>query len=149
MSYRKIGSRWNKMLPQAQQKSEQLVALAKNNGLNVMFYDGWRAPEETVKNIEAGTSKVDDAYSSLHTWGVAFDIVFIDPTTKGASWLTDNDPRWRKLAMLGESIGLKSGGLMWGWDYPHFQLRGYTAEKLKQQYGNNYNAFLTINGVRE
>lgn len=146
---RRSGDRWNKMLPEAQIKVDELIALAKKNGLDVMFYDGWRSPEDTLKNIEAGTSKVTDAYSSLHTWGVAFDIVFVDPVTGGSSWLTDNDKRWVKLARLGEALGLKSGGLMWGWDWPHFQLSGYSGVAFKQRYGTNYEAFLAKNtGVK-
>jgi len=149
MSIRRSGPRWNKMLPQTQQKADALVLLAKANGLDVMFYDGWRSPEDVMENLKAGTSKITDPYGSLHTWGVAFDIVFVDPTTGGPSWLTDNDPRWIKLAKLGESIGLKSGGLMWGWDYPHFQMPGYSSNNFKRQYGNNYDMFLAQNGVKD
>jgi len=146
MTIRQSGDRWNKMLPEARAKALALVQLATENGLPVMFWEGWRSPDATLKNIAAGTSKVADAFSSLHTWGVAFDIVF-----KGVMgepvWPDATDPRWKQLAQLGESIGLKSGGLMWGWDWPHFQLPGYTASELKTEWNNDFLAFLADRGV--
>ncbi len=59
----------------------------------------------------------------------------------------DTDPRWRQLAEIGRRLGLYSGGLHWGWDWPHFQLPGYTAGVLRASWGNNYLAFLQRSGV--
>lgn len=146
MSNRKSGPRWERVLPELKQKTLQLELLARERGLDVMFWDGWRDPAETVKNIAAGTSKVKDAFGSLHTWGAAVDIVFRNSVGM-ASWPADTDPRWRQLAQLGESIGLFSGGINWGWDWPHFQLRNLSTTGLKKTYGNNYAAFLNSRGV--
>lgn len=143
---RKAGPRWDRMLPEARAKAEQLEQLANARGLTVMFWDGWRDPAATLKNIAAGTSKVTDALGSLHTWGVAFDIVFRNAAGL-PEWPPETDPRWRQLAEIGKSIGLYSGGLNWGWDWPHFQLPGYTSSALKQQWGGNYLAFLQSRGA--
>lgn len=146
MTNRMEGPRWEKMLPSARAKALQLVNAARAAGLPVMFWEGWRDPADTIKNIAAGTSKVADAYSSLHTWGVAFDIVFTNAAGL-PEWPPETDPRWRQLANLGASLGLFSGGLNWGWDWPHFQLPGYSHAALKVSYGNNYDAFLRRSGV--
>lgn len=150
---RKAGARWSRLLPAARAKVEQLEAAARAEGLNVMFFDGWRSPEDSAKNIAAGTSKVTDPFLSLHVWGVAFDIVFVNAAGL-PTWLEDPskpkgwvDPRWRQLAEIGQRLGLYSGGLNWGWDYPHFQLPGYSASSLRTKYGNNYLAFLSQAGV--
>lgn len=153
MSNRMNGQRWNNLLPEMQNKVLQLLELAGRNGLQVMFWDGWRPPEESAKNIAAGTSKVSNPLNSLHVWGAAADIVFRDaagmPTwledaSKPAGWV---DPRWVKLAELGKSIGLLSGGLSWGWDWPHFQLPQYMAGTLVAKYNGDYRGFLKSRGV--
>lgn len=143
---RKTGPRWERLLPELRAKVLQLEAKARERGLDVMFWDGWRDPAETLKNIAAGTSKVKDAYGSLHTWGAAADIVFRNAAGV-PYWPADTDPRWRQLAEVGEAVGLMSGGRQWGWDWPHFQLRGVTASALKQKYGNNFMAWLGQHGV--
>ena len=146
MALRKTGDRWNYMLPGTREKVAALETLAAHNGLLVMFWDGWRDPADTLKNIAAGTSKVTDAFGSLHTWGLAFDMVFIGPLGEPV-WLPDTDPRWKQLAQLGESIGLKSGGIMWGWDWPHFQMPGFSYSALKYIYDTDYETFLSERGV--
>lgn len=143
---RKAGDRWERMLPELKVKVLELELQARDRGLDVMFWDGWRDPQETLRNIAAGTSKVKDAFGSLHTWGAAADIVFRNAAGV-PYWPADTDPRWKRLATLGEALGLKSGGFMWGWDWPHFQLPGVTASGLKQKWGNNYAAFLGSRGV--
>ncbi len=131
-------------MPAAQQKALQLIDLAKQQGLDVQFWEGWRDPAVELTNIAAGTSKLKDPIDSLHTWGVAFDIVFRNSAGLPI-WPSDTDPRWRQLAQLGQSIGLFSGGLNWGWDWPHFQLPEYPLSGLKQQYGRDYLAFVQDN----
>ena len=143
---RQSGPRWDRLLPQARAKVEQLLAAARAAGLDVMFWDGWRSPEESAKNVAAGTSKVSDPINSLHVWGVAFDIVFRNAAGLPV-WPPETDPRWRQLAEIGQGLGLYSGGLNWGWDWPHFQLTGYTAGKLRAAYDRDYLAFLEAKGV--
>ena len=150
---RQVGNRWTRLLPETRSKAQQLIDKANAAGLRVMFWDGWRAPEESAKNIAAGTSQLSDPYNSYHVWGLAFDLVFVNdaglPTwledrSKPAGWV---DPRWRQLAALGESLGLYSGGLHWGWDWPHFQMPGTSVASLRASYGTNYQAFLSQRGV--
>lgn len=143
---RQSGPRWHRLLPEARTKAQQLIDQARAAGLDVMFWDGWRSPEDSQKNIDAGTSKVSDPFNSLHVWGAAFDIVFRNAAGLPV-WPPDTDPRWRQLAEIGRRLGLYSGGLHWGWDWPHFQLADYTAGVLRASYGNNYQAFLAQRGV--
>ena len=143
---RMSGARWDRMLPETRTQALELVRRANAAGLDVMFWDGWRSPQATARNVAAGTSKVADSYGSLHTWGVAFDIVFRNAAGL-PYWPDDTDPRWRQLAEIGRGLGLNSGGLMWGWDWPHFQLPGYRASALKSSYGVNYLAFLQSRGA--
>lgn len=143
---RATGPRWERLLPAAQDKVRELVQLAQQNGLDVMFWEGWRDPSAEQSNIAKGTSHLKDPLNSLHVWGTAFDIVFRN-AVGAPSWPDASDPRWLQLANLGESIGLRSGGKSWGWDWPHFELPGYTAASLRSQYGDNFLAFLSDNGA--
>lgn len=146
LTKRMSGPRWDRLLPAARAKAEQLIGLAQQTGLPVMFWEGWRSPEASAANMAAGTSKIKDPLDSLHIWGVAFDLVFQDAAGL-PSWPPAEDPRWRQLAELGQSIGLMSGGLKWGWDWPHFQLPGYNAGQIRSRWGSNYLAFLSNNGA--
>lgn len=150
---RRSGPRWGRLLPEAQGLADQLVRQARAAGLDVVFWDGWRSPEASAENMRAGTSKVRSPFDSLHVWGVAFDIVFVN-AAGFPTWLEDAskpegwvDPRWKKLAAIGQQLGLYSGGLNWGWDWPHFQLPGYAASTLRARYGNDYLAFLSQRGA--
>ena len=143
---RKSGPRWTGLLPEARAKVEQLEEAARAAGLSVMFWDGWRSPAASAANIAAGASKLKDPLNSTHVWGVGFDVVF--RTAAGLpTWPPDNDPRWRKLAELGRGFGLKSGGLSWGWDWPHFELPGYSVPLIRRSWGANYAGFLTARGA--
>lgn len=143
---RKSGPRWGRLLPEARSLADQLVSQARAAGLDVMFWEGWRSPEDSAKNMQAGTSKIKNPLDSLHVWGVAFDIVFRNAAGL-PTWPPESDPRWHQLAEIGQRLGLVSGGLNWGWDWPHFQLPGYSASSLRSGYSNNYLAFLSSRGV--
>lgn len=146
MTNRKIGPRWTRLLPQAREKAQELERLANAQGIPAMFFDGWRSPEVSAQNIAKGASRVADPLDSLHVWGLAFDMAFKNDLGM-PEWPPDTDPRWKRLAELGASIGLNSGGLMWGWDWGHFQLPGFNVAALKQTYAGEYLAFLSSRGV--
>ena len=144
---RRAGKRWLWMTPGAKAKATALIAEANRQGLNVMFWDGWRDPSETLKNIAAGTSKVTDAYSSKHSWGVAFDIVFKNPLGL-PSWPPASDPRWQKLGAIGKRLGLRWGGDFSGFfDGPHFELADFSLTTARATYGKNYQGWLAYKGV--
>jgi hypothetical protein len=150
---RKTGARWNRLLPAARAAAEKLEAAARAEGLNVMFFDGWRSPEESARNYVAGTSRLSDPYNSYHVWGAALDVAFVNAAGL-PTWLEDSskpkgwvDPRWKQLAAIGQRLGLYSGGINWGWDWGHFQLPGYSVSALRAKYGNDYLAFLAQAGV--
>lgn len=147
MTQRQSGPRWDRLLPEAKLKAQQVIAAATAAGLDVMFWDGWRSPETSAANMQAGTSKVKNPLDSLHVWGAAFDIVFKNAAGL-PEWPPETDPRWRQLAEIGRRLGLVSGGLAWGWDWPHFQLVGYTAGLLRAQNADNYLAFLQRSGAQ-
>lgn len=143
---RMTGPRWTRLLPEARAKAQQLIAAARAAGLDVMFWDGWRSPEESAANAAAGTSKLADPYNSHHVWGAAVDIVFRNAAGLPV-WPTDTDPRWRQLAEIGQRLGWLSGGLAWGWDWGHFQLRSVSMADLRARWGTDYLAFLRSAGV--
>jgi hypothetical protein len=145
---RKHGPRWDRLHPDLRAAVEQVEQLATSSGLDVMFWDGWRDPEVEKADIARGVSHLKDPLNSLHPWGLAADIVFKN-AVGAPTWLEDAaqpkgwiDPRWRQLAAIMEQVGLKSGGLMWGWDWPHAQLAGYTAASVRGEWGDNYLAFI-------
>jgi hypothetical protein len=138
---RKRGPRWERLHPELRRLVPLIEAEARRQGLEVMFWDGWRDPQASAANIAAGTSKLKDPYNSAHVWGLAVDFVFRGPLGE-PRWPADTDPRWRKLAAIFERFGLKSGGLMWGWDWPHAELPGYAMANLRARYGTDFLAFV-------
>ena len=95
---------------------------------DALYAQGRTKPGKKVTNSRGSS------YSSMHQWGVAFDIYRADG--KGAYY--DKDGFFAKAGAIGESIGLEWGG---HWrsivDTPHFQLPdwGSTPARLKKIYG--------------
>lgn len=98
---------------------------------NALYAQGRTKPGSVITNAP-GTS-----YSSMHQWGVAFDIYRNDG--KGA--FNESGGYFQKVGAIGKSLGLEWGG---DWksivDKPHFQLPdwGSTPARLRQLYGNVY-----------
>lgn len=98
---------------------------------NALYAQGRTKPGQVITNAP-GTS-----YSSMHQWGVAFDIYRSDG--KGA--YNESGQYFQKVGAIGKSLGLEWGG---DWssivDKPHFQLPdwGSTPTRLKNLYGNVY-----------
>jgi len=145
---RKHGPRWDRLHPDLRTLVEQVEQQAAAAGLDVMFWEGWRDLDTQKTDIARGVSHLKDPLNSLHPWGLAADFVF--KNALGApTWLEDAaqpkgwvDPRWRQLAEIMQGVGLFSGGLAWGWDWPHAQLAGYTAASVRGEWGDNYLAFI-------
>lgn len=146
MSDRKRGPRWENLHPELRRVVPLIEAFGWSVGLDVMFWDGWRDPQASAANIAAGTSRLKDPFNSMHVWGLAVDFVFRGKLGQ-PSWPPDSDPRWRALAAIMERHGLKSGGLAWGWDWPHGELQGHPVSELRRRYGTNYLAFIVDAGT--
>lgn len=146
MTQRMTGPRWDRLLPEMKAKARTLLANAQQAGLDVMFWEGWRDPTVEAADIAAGTSHLKDPFNTMHVWGAAIDIVFKNAAGL-PEWPPATDPRWRKLGEIGQSLGLLNGGLAWGWDWGHFQLRDVALASLRQQYGKDYVAFLQNSGA--
>lgn len=128
--------------PTLQEKAKELVELCDKKGLKIKITECFRSVAEQDTLYAQGrttkgnivTNAKGSSYSSMHQWGVAFDICRNDG--KGA--YNDSDGFFTKVGKIGQSIGLEWGG---NWksiqDTPHFQLPdwGSTTSKLKQQYG--------------
>lgn len=140
---RMTGDRWGKLLPEMQQKTLALMQAAAAAGLDVMFYDGWRSVEDEEAHIEAGTSKLTDPYNTRHLWGAAVDIVFRN-AAGFPIWPGADDPRWLKLQKLGEGVGLVHPII---WDKPHFELPDFNLASVRKMYGEDFEAYLSDNGV--
>ncbi len=148
--------------PQLQELANKLVAECKKKGLIVKLGECFRSVAEqdalyaqgrtTAGNIV--TNAKGSSYSSMHQWGVAFDVIRNDG--KGA--YNDNDGWFSKVGKVGKSLGLEWGG---DWtspvDKPHFQLSqwGSTPAKLKQLYGNvekfkkTWNYYVSAENIKE
>lgn len=129
--------------PRLQELADKLVKECAKQGLKIkiteclrtvaeqdaLYAKGRTAPGNIVTNARGSS------YSSMHQWGVAFDICRNDG--KGA--YNDADGFFSKVGKIGMNIGLEWGG---SWkspvDKPHFQLKdwGSTPSKLKAQYGS-------------
>lgn len=138
--------------PQLQLLANKLVTECKKQGLIVKLGECFRSVAEQDALYAQGrttkgsivTNAKGTSYSSMHQWGVAFDVVRNDG--KGA--YNDSDNWFSKVAKIGKSLGLEWGG---DWtspvDKPHFQLPqwGSTPTKLKKLYGNVNNFKKTWN----
>ena len=129
--------------PQLQLLANKLVTECKKQGLIVKLGECFRSVAEQDALYAQGrttkgsivTNARGTSYSSMHQWGVAFDVIRNDG--KGA--YNDSDNWFSKVAKIGKSLGLEWGG---DWtspvDKPHFQIPqwGSTPTKLKKLYGN-------------
>lgn len=129
--------------PELQDKASRLISECKKQGLIVKLGECFRTVAEQNALYAQGRTKPGNivtnargsSYSSMHQWGVAFDVIRNDG--KGA--YDDSDGWFSKVAKIGKALGLEWGG---DWtspvDKPHFQLKqwGSTTSKLKKQFGN-------------
>ncbi|MDO4301522.1 MAG: M15 family metallopeptidase [Clostridia bacterium] len=129
--------------PQLQELADKLLTECKKQGLIVKLGECFRTAAEQDTLYAQGrtasgsivTNAKGSSYSSMHQWGVAFDVIRNDG--KGAYY--DNDGWFSKVGKVGKALGLEWGG---DWtspvDLPHFQLPqwGSTPTKLKKLYGN-------------
>lgn len=135
--------------PELQKKITKLQEICKKNDITIGISECLRTVAEQDALYAKGRTSTGSIvtnckgsyYSSMHQWGIAFDVYLImdvdgdgktsDDTYNNATKLFD------KVGKLGQSIGLEWGG---SWkspvDRPHFQLPdwGSTAKKLKEQY---------------
>lgn len=128
--------------PRLQAKIDGLIYLCEKQGLKIGISECFRSVKEQDELYAQGRTKKGvivtnakgSSYSSMHQWGVAFDIYRNDG--KGA--YTDGG-FFAQVGKIGQSIGLEWGG---SWksivDKPHFQLKfwGSTPAKLKAKYSN-------------
>lgn len=129
--------------PELQEKAKRLISECNKQGLKVMIGETFRTVREQNSLYAQGRTKPGSivtyakgsSYSSMHQWGVAFDIIRNDG--KGAYY--DKDGWFKRVGKIGKSLGLEWGG---DWvspvDKPHFQLPywGSTPDRLKRLYGN-------------
>lgn len=129
--------------PELQEKAKKLVEECKKQGLIVKIGECFRSVAEQNELYAQGRTKPGNvvtnakgsSFSSMHQWGVAFDVIRNDG--KGA--YNDSDRWFSKVGKVGKKLGLEWGG---DWtspvDKPHFQLKnwGSTTVKLKKLYGN-------------
>lgn len=129
--------------PDLQEKIEEMLCICEKNGYKIGISECLRTVAEQdalyakgrrgIKDEKKVTNAKGSSYSSMHQWGIAFDIYRNDK--KGAYY--DKDGFFDKIGELGKSLGLEWGG---DWksikDKPHFQLPqwGSTPAKLKKEF---------------
>lgn len=136
--------------PEAQKKALKLQQECLKVGIKIKIGECFRTVDEQdalyAKGRTAGGSIVTNAkgnsFSSMHQWGVAFDIYLdmdIDGDGKTSDDIYNNTKKtFDKVGAIGKDLGLEWGG---DWksikDLPHFQLPywGSTTSKLKNVFG--------------
>lgn len=127
-----------KLHPKLQKKIREFLSKCREKGLEVQITETLRTVEEQNNLYAKGrgmpgkiiTNANGNSYSSMHQWGVAFDICRKD----GKPAFDNSDQFFEKVGAIGVSIGLEWGG---NWksivDRPHFQLAywGSTPQQLK------------------
>jgi peptidoglycan L-alanyl-D-glutamate endopeptidase CwlK len=122
--------------PLVQRKADAVVADMLKRGYKVRVFQGFRSIAEQDALYAQGRTKpgaiVTNAKGgeSLHNYGVAVDIVFIDSLGR-PSW--SHAFPWKTLGQVGKAHGFEWGGDWTGFpDLPHFQLMlGYTLKDFK------------------
>lgn len=105
----------------------ELIYEARKAGLNVGIFHGYRSHEQQRNLYAKGRTRPGrivtraQAGHSWHNFGLASDIVFY---TKKGNWSWAEKHNWKKLGVIGKSIGLKWGGDWRRPDRPHFMLKG-------------------------
>lgn len=120
------GGEWG-LHPEIQKKADELIALAKKNGLNIRILEGYRskAYQDSLyaQGRTCGGNVVTNAKGgqSNHNFGLAFDIVFdYGYLEKDSNGKGGND--WGEVGKYGKSIGLDWGGDWSGFpDRPHYE----------------------------
>ena len=126
------GETWNKLIPEMKTAVTTTIEDAQSQGLDVMFFEGYRTVERSQEMIDKGVSDLKDARNSDHVWGIGADIVVAN-NLGFPSWPDVTDPRWKKLHDIGAKHGLE---FYISWDKPHARLKGYTVSSLKNDYDN-------------
>lgn len=136
--------------PELQSKIALLQKACKKQGITIGIAECLRTKAEQDALYAKGRTKPGpkvtnapgSSYSSMHQWGVAFDIYLVMDIDGDGK--TDDDAynnakgTFNKVGAIGKKLGLEWGG---DWktikDLPHFQLPQYgsTPAKLKATYG--------------
>lgn len=117
-----MSRRLDDLHPLFKPKAIELLARCVEAGYMVMVVDTLRTPEEHAENLRKGVSWTT---RSKHLDGFAIDIA---PYEQYALHEADklnwnaNDPVWKKLGEIGESIGLVWGGRWKQKDLGHFEM---------------------------
>lgn len=150
-----MGRDITKLHPVAQEKAKELVSACASKGLKITIGECLRTVAEQDKLYAKGrtasgtivTNAKGSSYSSMHQWGIAFDIIRSD----GKGSYEDSDGFFTKVGKVGQSLGLEWGGSFKSIkDKPHFQLPdwGSTATVLKKTYGTPQKFFATFASVK-
>lgn len=144
-----MGRDITKLHPDLQVKAKKLVSECKKVGIIIEIGECLRTVAEQDALYAKGRSKPGSivtnakgsSYSSMHQWGVAFDIYLnmdIDGDGKTSDDIYNNATKvFNKVGAIGKKLGLEWGG---DWksikDLPHFQLPnwGSTSSQLKAKY---------------
>lgn len=138
--------------PELIELSQKLISECEKQGLKIKITQTIRTVAQQDELYAQGRTKPGNivtkakgsSYSSMHQWGIAFDICRND----GQGAYNESGQFFEKVGEIGKSIGLEWGG---DWtsiiDKPHFQLSdwGSTPTKLKAQYGNPNNFYKSWN----
>jgi len=124
----------DKLHPLVAQRSELLIQVAKQNGINVIITDGFRTIEEQNELYEKGRSTKGKIVTnvpggrSYHNYGLAVDFAILNKR-KQPIWDLEYDgnkngkPDWFEVADMAKVLGFKWGGDWEGFkDYPHLQM---------------------------
>jgi peptidoglycan L-alanyl-D-glutamate endopeptidase CwlK len=134
-------------------RCRRLIALCEGRGIGIIVTSTLRTEAEqlalfaqgrkvlkTVNEFraEAGLPPIGSeqnrvvtrAATSVHQFGLAFDVAILKPNSRMAEWspkadLNDNDTAdYEEVGLFGESLGLQWGGRFRLRDYCHFQFTG-------------------------
>jgi hypothetical protein len=98
------------LLPEVQSKANLLIEMAGTVGMDIRITEGYRSPERQNELYAQGRTTPGKivtwakAGESYHQSRKAFDVCF-----KGSDPYPNDDTKWKRLADIGQSIGLKAG----------------------------------------
>lgn len=112
--------------PPIAEKALELISRAFSEGIYIIITQGLRTIEEQNALYAQGRTKpgpkVTNAKggTSYHNFGLAFDFAILE-FSGAINWTVDK--RWKRVGVIGESLGLEWGGRWTSFvDIPHFQI---------------------------
>lgn len=122
------------------QKLKNFLIEMKQLGDEMKPHETLRTAERQAYLLNTGKSKVK---RSNHQDGIAADLHFV----KAPNFPNGGDTRWLLAAKIAKKHGIDCGGILWNWDWNHFQDDGSPIRQALGDWKDAAREFAMSNGI--